>query len=188
VRNNAGDDVQITGNTCTELGEVALYAEFGFQGCVVANNIVDRASMGISITNYNEDGRLATVTGNVLRNLFRRTHPFSGKPDHGIGIGAEADTAVTGNVVEGAAFAGIVLGYGPFLRDLLCASNVVRRCGIGIGVSVVPNAGSAHVTNNVVSGCPGGALVGLERERIAIADLARPGRAIDHVVSGNLIR
>ena len=38
--------------------------------------------------------------------------------DFGIGIYVEADTAVTGNVVESATRAGIMAGWGPYLRDV----------------------------------------------------------------------
>ncbi|HXD13290.1 MAG TPA: TIGR03808 family TAT-translocated repetitive protein, partial [Xanthobacteraceae bacterium] len=34
VRGNKASNLQITGNTCTGLGEVALYAEFGFEGAL----------------------------------------------------------------------------------------------------------------------------------------------------------
>ena len=56
------------------LGEVALYAEFGFEGALIASNIVEAAATGISVTNFNEGGRLAVVQGNLIRNLFRREH------------------------------------------------------------------------------------------------------------------
>src|SRR4029077_4861517 len=70
VRGNAASNLQIVDNTCTGLGEVALYAEFAFQGAVIANNIVDGAAMGVSVTNFNDGGRLAVVQGNLIRNLF----------------------------------------------------------------------------------------------------------------------
>ena len=35
VRGNAASNLQIVGNTCSGLGEVALYAEFGFEGAVI---------------------------------------------------------------------------------------------------------------------------------------------------------
>src|SRR3954453_7732979 len=101
------------------------YVEFGFNGGVVANNLVDGASVGVSITNFNEGGRLATATGNVLRNLFRRPDPDTGAMGQGVGIAVEADAAVTGNVIEGAEFAGLSVGYGPYLRDVLVSGNVV---------------------------------------------------------------
>ena len=67
MRNNTGDNVQIVGNSCQNLGEVALFVEFGFNGCVVANNLVDRASVGISITNFNEGGGSTLRDGQRLR-------------------------------------------------------------------------------------------------------------------------
>ena len=72
VRSNAGSNCQIIGNSCERLGEVALYAEFGFEGALIANNIVDGAAQGISVTNFNEGGRLGVVQGNIIRNLFTR--------------------------------------------------------------------------------------------------------------------
>jgi uncharacterized secreted repeat protein (TIGR03808 family) len=39
VRGNTASNLQIVGNTCTGLGEVALYAEFGFEGALIANNL-----------------------------------------------------------------------------------------------------------------------------------------------------
>jgi len=69
VRGNAASNIQITNNTCTALGEVAIYAEFGFEGAVIANNVVDGAAIGVAVTNFNHGGRFAVVQGNVIRNL-----------------------------------------------------------------------------------------------------------------------
>ncbi|HEX2725981.1 MAG TPA: TIGR03808 family TAT-translocated repetitive protein [Beijerinckiaceae bacterium] len=173
VRNNSGDNVQIIGNACSNLGEVAIYAEFAFEGCVINNNVVDRAAMGISITNFNENGRLAVASGNILRNLFRRPDALSGEINRGVGIGVEADAAVTGNVVEAAEFAGIVIGYGAYLRDVLCSSNVVRHCGYGVAVSVASGAGAAQIVNNILSECRRGRIVGFDREKPISEELAQ---------------
>lgn len=175
VRNNAGDDVQIVGNSCSELGEVALFSEFGFEGCVIANNLVDRASVGISITNFNEGGRLAVASGNILRNLFRRPDALTGVIGQGIGIAVEADAAITGNVIEAAAFAGLSVGFGPYLRDVLCTGNVVRQSGIGVAVSVVPEAGGAQISNNLFSRCAGGGVVGFAWDKATTPDLTKSG-------------
>src|SRR5207244_4231791 len=103
VRGNAASNIQITNNICTGLGEVAIYAEFGFEGAVIANNTVDGAAIGIAVTNFNQGGRLAVVQGNLIRNLAPKrpagTDPNDG---NGIGIGVEADAAVTGNIIENA--------------------------------------------------------------------------------------
>ena len=62
------------------------------------------------MTNFNDGGRLAVVQGNILRNLFRREQEPEDK--RGEGITVEADTSVTGNVIENAPTAGIVIGSG----------------------------------------------------------------------------
>lgn len=190
VRDNAGDNVQILGNSCSDLGEVALFAEFGFEGCVIANNLVDRASVGLSITNFNEGGRLAVASGNVVRNLFRRPDAVTGVIGQGIGIAVEADAAVTGNVVEAAAFAGLAIGFGPYLRDVACTGNVVRQCGVGVAVSVAPGAGAAQIAANLFSGCPGGGVVGYAWDKAVSPDLTRSGaeRFPRLSITGNTVR
>src|SRR6202035_3686413 len=70
VRGNTAANIQIEGNSISDAGEVALYAEFGFEGAVIANNTVDGAAIGVSVTNFNEGGRLAVVQGNIIRNLL----------------------------------------------------------------------------------------------------------------------
>jgi len=172
VRNNAGDNVQILGNSCINLGEVAIYAEFTFEGCIIANNLVDRANVGVSITNFNDNGRLAVASGNIVRNLFRRFNPEKAAFDGGSGIAVEADASVTGNLVEGAEVAGIAIGYGPYQRDVVCSGNVARRCAYGVSVSVVPNSGTAQIANNILSECRRGRIVGFDHDKPVTGDLA----------------
>jgi uncharacterized secreted repeat protein (TIGR03808 family) len=173
VRGNSASGIQIVGNTVYDCGEVALYSEFSFEGAIIANNIVDRAQTGVSITNFNEGGRLATVQGNIFRNLA----PGNANPGelNGIGIYVEADTAVTGNVVESADAAGIAIGWGSYLRDVAVTGNVVRKTPIGIAVSVVPGAGSALISGNLISQTERGAVVGMDHARPVTGDLMRDG-------------
>ncbi|HSP25659.1 MAG TPA: TIGR03808 family TAT-translocated repetitive protein [Saliniramus sp.] len=172
VRNNAGDAVQIIANNCADLGEVGLFTEFGFEGCVIAGNIVDGAANGIVSTNFNDGGRMSVISGNIVRKLFRRPDPLSGEILYGIGIVAEADAAVTGNVVEDAPHAGIAIGYGPYLRDVSATGNVLRDCLIGFIVSVVDGTGRAQIANNLISGARDGAIVGFRWQERATGDLA----------------
>jgi uncharacterized secreted repeat protein (TIGR03808 family) len=179
VRGNSASNIQIVGNTVHEAGETALYSEFGFEGAVIANNIVDGAQTGVSVTNFNEGGRLAVVQGNIFRNLAAlKPNP---SPDDllGIGIYVEADTSVTGNVVEGAEAAGIAVGWGGFLRDVAVTGNVVRNASIGIAVSVVRGARSTLISGNVVTGFRRGAIVGMDHARPVTADLSRDGAKLD---------
>ena len=53
---------------------------------------------------------------------------------------------VTGNVIESAPAYGIMIGWGPHLRDVSVTDNLIRDVLIGIGVSVDPSAGTAVIT------------------------------------------
>ena len=187
VRGNEASNIQITGNTVSDVGEVALYSEFGFEGAVISGNTVTRAQTGVSVSNFNVGGRLAVVQGNILRDLAMRIPGYGGGDDWGIGIYVEADTAVTGNVIEQASAAGIVAGWGRFLRDVTVSGNVVRAAKIGIGASVVPGAGNAVITGNVVAGATAGAIVGLDHLNPITRDLSGDGTQIppNLTINGN---
>jgi uncharacterized secreted repeat protein (TIGR03808 family) len=172
IRGNAASNIQIIGNNCAALDEVAIYSEFGFEGAVIADNVIDGAENGISVTNFNNGGRLATVHGNLVRNLGAR-RPDTRPDDAGTGIGIEAETAVTGNVIENAATAGIRAGWGPYLRNVTVTGNVVRNAGFGIQVSVAQGAGDAVISGNLISGARLGAIVGMEWAKAVTGDLAK---------------
>ena len=191
VRGNAASNIQVTNNTCTGIGEVAIYAEFGFEGAVIANNTIDGAAIGVAVTNFNEGGRLAVVQGNLIRNLLPKRPAGTDPGDSaGIGIGVEADAAVTGNTIENAPTAGIALGWGQYLRDVSVTGNVVRSAGVGIQVSVSPGAGSAVIADNLISDARNGAIVGMDRRKPMTGDLAREGatRYAQLAINGNRVR
>jgi uncharacterized secreted repeat protein (TIGR03808 family) len=175
IRGNSASNIQITGNTVHQAGEVALYSEFGFEGAVIAHNLVDGAQTGISVANFNEGGRLAVVQGNILRNLKPKDPNPPPGDLWGVGIYVEADTTVSANVVENARDAGIAIGWGSFLRDVAVTGNVVRQAPIGIAVSVVPGAGSALISANVVTGFRRGAIIGMDHARPITGELAKDG-------------
>ncbi len=191
VRGNSASNIQITGNSVSDVGEVALYSEFSFEGAVIANNTVDGAALGVSVCNFNEGGRIAVVQGNIIRNL-KPKRPIGTAPDDdaGIGIYVEADTSVTGNVIENAPAFGIVAGWGKYLRDVAISGNVIRHAFVGIGVSVTPGAGTALVNNNMISQTPGGAVVGLDHARPVTPDLSAEGaqRFAQVVIGTNAVR
>jgi uncharacterized secreted repeat protein (TIGR03808 family) len=188
IRGNAASNIQILGNSCAGLDEVAIYCEFDFEGAVIADNAVDGAAFGVSVTNFKEGGRLAVVKGNLIRNLTQR-RPQGGPDAAGVGIGVEADTAVTGNVIENAQTAGIIAGWGHYLRDVTISGNVVRKCGIGVGVSVAEGAGTAVVAGNMLSASRRGAIVGMDFHKAATGDLALAGaeRYPNLRISGNQV-
>lgn len=175
IRCNSASNAVITGNSCLNSGETALYAEFRFEGSIIANNLIDGAANGISVVNFNEGGRLATVSGNIVRNLSTKgPYPAEGS-GFGIGISVEADTAVTGNTVDGAPNVGIALGWGPYLRSVSATGNVIRQAGEGIAVSVTEGAGKAVITGNVFDKMATGAIFGHDHDKIVSGDMAKHG-------------
>jgi uncharacterized secreted repeat protein (TIGR03808 family) len=191
VRGNAASNIHIVDNTISNAGEVAIYSEFGFEGAVISTNSIDGAAIGVSVTNFNEGGRLAVVQGNLIRNL-KRERPAGTDPGDaaGVGISVEADTAVTGNVVENAPAVGIMLGWGRYLRDVTATGNVVRNAEIGIAVSVAAGAGTALIADNVIAEVRRGAIVGMDRGTLLTGDMAKDGagRYAQLSISGNRVR
>jgi uncharacterized secreted repeat protein (TIGR03808 family) len=174
IRGNAASNIQIIGNNCSALDEVAIYSEFAFEGAVISNNIVDGAGIGVSVTNFNEGGRLATVHGNVIRNVAAR-RPGTPPEEEGIGITVEADTVVSGNVIDTAANAGIKAGWGKYLRNVAVTGNVVRTVNYGVAVSVTSGAGDAVIASNIISGAKRAAIVGMNHRTVVTGDLAKEG-------------
>jgi uncharacterized secreted repeat protein (TIGR03808 family) len=175
VRGNSASAIEIIGNACSAVGDTALYSEFAFEGAVIANNSVDGALVGVSIANFNVGGRLAVVQGNIFRNLAR--HPGQTEDLKGVGIYVEADTTVGSNVVESAEFAGIMVGWGSFLRDVTVTGNVVRSSPIGVAVSAVPGTGGAVISDNIITGARRGAILGMDHLEVITDDLAKSGAA-----------
>ncbi|HRF07157.1 MAG TPA: TIGR03808 family TAT-translocated repetitive protein [Xanthobacteraceae bacterium] len=190
VRGNAASNMQIRGNATSSLGEVAIYSEFDFEGAVITNNTIDGAALGISVTNFNHGGRLAIVQGNLIRNLVTRGKAFVDQEARGIGIGVEADTIVSGNVIERAPVAGIWLGWKEYQRDVSVTGNIVRQSRIGIAIQVSKGAGAALVADNLISGTSMGAILGMDGLQKVTGELARdkPEQLAQLTISGNRVQ
>jgi uncharacterized secreted repeat protein (TIGR03808 family) len=190
VRNNGGAGVIISENSCVDLGETAIFAEFEFEGCIISDNSIDGAVCGVQMVNFvSSQGRAAVCSGNIIRNLKPNQNHSGHEFGYESGIKVEADATVGGNVIEGAPWVGILVGWGPSLRDVAVHGNVVRDAPIGIGVSVVAGAGSAVIADNMISGASRGAVLGMNLDRPATSDLARGGAAPPQLtVSGNQVR
>ncbi len=186
IRLNTTSNAIVSANTCLESGEVAIFSEFSFSGSVIADNVIDGAAQGISITNFDQNGRLATCTGNIVRNIYpgSRVNPDTTPA----GIFAEADAVIANNLVEAVPGLGIGAGWGPYLRDVVVQGNVVRDVVIGIGVSVAEGAGNAVVTGNLVSGARSAGIAGLAWWDTVSDDLVRDASQFPAVtVSGNRV-
>ena len=175
IRANSANNVQILSNKALRSGETAVYAEFSFEGALIAGNLVDGGTMGISVANFASGGRLAVISGNMIRNM-RAEGPYKAENSgFGIGIAVEADASVTGNTIEGAPKWGMMVGWGPYLRDVAITGNVIRDAGLGIAVTVVDGVGKALINDNVFSDTPGGAVVGTRWNDAVTDDMAKTG-------------
>nr|MCH9765241.1 TIGR03808 family TAT-translocated repetitive protein [Alphaproteobacteria bacterium] len=114
------------------------------------------AAAGISVTNFKRGGRLATITGNLIRNLKRRE--FEPVDKRGVGISVEADGVVSNNVIENAPSCGLALGWGDYRRDIIAAQNIIRNAKIGVLVSSGSGLGPALITGNLITGSQDGAI------------------------------
>lgn len=164
VRINGSPSVEVTGNTCYNLREVAIFVEAPAAGIntdngVVSNNVINTAGVGISIANSGlySDGstRGLIVSGNQVQNIVSNAIPdpgYSPPQTTDVGIVCEQETTVVGNFVDTTAGGGIVLGTNNAARKLIASCNIVRNAKFGIGFSSDPAANDIIVTSNVLFG------------------------------------
>jgi uncharacterized secreted repeat protein (TIGR03808 family) len=186
IRANAASNIQISNNHCLASGETAIYAEFGFEGAMVTGNLVDGGANGISVVNFDSGGRLSTIANNLVRNISNEGPYVHDNVGFGYGITAEADAAVTGNVVENVTRFGMLVGWGPYLRNLMVSGNVIRAAATGMAVSVVEEAGQALIVNNLFDRTPKGAIIGHRWHDAVTGDLVTGSTRYPHLtIAGN---
>ncbi|MGD0640641.1 MAG: TIGR03808 family TAT-translocated repetitive protein, partial [Roseiarcus sp.] len=113
VRNNGGAGVVISDNSCADLGETAIFAEFDFEGCVISNNSIDGAVCGVQMVNFaDHGGRAAVCSGNLIRGLRPSENHSGHEFGYECGVKVEADATVSANVIEGAPWVGVLVGWG----------------------------------------------------------------------------
>jgi uncharacterized secreted repeat protein (TIGR03808 family) len=190
VRGIAASNLQVINNIVNSVGDIAIHAEFGFEGAMIVNNTITDAAVGVAAVNFSEGGRLAVVQGNIIRNMTRKRALGTGPNDgSGIGITVEADAAVTGNVIENAPDTGIKLGWGQFLRDVTATGNVVRTVGYGITASVSAGAGQAVIAGNLVADAKRGSIMGMDFAQMRPEELSKDTtRYAQLTISGNKVR
>jgi len=186
IRANSTNNTIITGNQCSDSSEVAIFCEFAFSGSIISQNIVNGAASGISIANLDVGGRLAICSSNIVRNItpFSPTNPDTSP----VGIFAEADTAIVSNVIENVPGAGIVAGWGPFLRNVMVSNNIIRQIKIGIAASVAPGAGLAKINDNMIIEASEAAITGMAWREIVSTDLVKDAARFPNIsLSDNLV-
>ena len=186
IRVNSTNNVIIDNNICKNCQEVAIFSEFAFSGSIISNNIIDQTATGISVTNFDYNGRLAVVSGNIIRNVWQYspTNPDT-RP---VGIFVEADCAVHSNLVENVPGAGIAVGWGPYLRNVLAAQNIIRDIKIGIAISIVEGVGKTKISDNLIDNAKLNAISGLAWEEIIEPNLIKNANKYpNHIISGNVV-
>ena len=166
IRCNSADNAQINGNTVLRSGETALYAEFSFESSIISGNIIDGATTGISIANFLQGGRMATCTGNIIRNT--RRSEIVGAP--GIGISCEAETVVSNNVIEGTDSTAIQLGWGEYCRNISAQGNIIRNAARGISFSDAPGARHVLIAGNMIDQPKEFAIAGMQWDKVTTGD------------------
>ncbi|MEW6642966.1 MAG: TIGR03808 family TAT-translocated repetitive protein [Pseudomonadota bacterium] len=162
IRFNGSSFAEVTGNQCYSSSEVAIRIEAAqsntpFFGGIVANNIVDTAGTGISISNSNNGARETIITGNQVYSCSNNSFP--GYQTWGTGIWAEADVVVNDNIVDNCADWGIVIyptnngSLGTQKISAQAMNNTIKNCSGGIGFYQADTTyGRAFVGGNVVNG------------------------------------
>ncbi len=186
IRVNSTNNVIINANICTNCQEVAIFSEFAFSASIISDNLIDRAALGISVSNFDYGGRLAIISNNIVRNIF----PYSPtNPDvRPTGIYAEADSSIHANLVENVPGIGIVAGWGPYLRNVMVKQNTLRETKIGIAVSVVEGVGSAYISDNIIEKYSLYSIIGMRWLDIKGEDLSkRPDQFPMHKITDNYV-
>jgi putative cofactor-binding repeat protein len=151
-------DLEVAGNhihDCGDIGILVRRSKSGGTGSTfIADNIVERVATGIAVDGQVGGARLAVIQANLIRNLFFRKTV----DPRGNGIAVEANSVVTGNVIENVPGFGIVAGRARHLRDVSVSENVVLNAYIGIGIPAHRPAGSTLITGNRISGAENGAI------------------------------
>jgi uncharacterized secreted repeat protein (TIGR03808 family) len=164
IRTNLSSQVTVSGNISKNSGETAIYLEsvgstIGEFGSTVCGNIVYNAGSGISVVNFDNGGRFAAVSANVIKGVTVKTITYGAGLSYksgGVGIFVEADCAVSGNSVEDCAI-GIGAGTNQFTSDVNISGNLIRKSGLGIGVSS-QTPKEILVANNFIAGFSAGAI------------------------------
>jgi uncharacterized secreted repeat protein (TIGR03808 family) len=114
---------------------------------------------------------------------------YEGGSNNGSAISVEADTSVTGNVIENSPDFGLHLGWGPYLRNVIATSNIIRGSNVGISVSVVGGSKSTVISNNIISQYKRGAIIGYRWSEPKTNELAgKLFSGYDHLtISGNQV-
>jgi hypothetical protein len=106
----------------------------------------------------------------------------------GVAIAADGVGVVTGNIVTGAKNFGLKLGSAKGNGHILCQSNLIRDCRIGIAVS--SSGDDIMASLNMIAGAKEGAIRAFDGDKLVGPDLARQSAEayLNLMVAGNVVR
>ncbi len=162
VRGNAASNLLIESNSISDAREVALYAEFGFEGAAIVGNIVDGSAIGVSVTNFNHGGRLAAVRATSSA-IFCRGGPPAPIP-----------TTMPVSAFRSRPIPPSLATRSRTRRPPVSCLAMAPICA----TSPPPEtwcAGPALIANNMISDVVRGAVMGMDRKRIVTGDLMQSG-------------
>lgn len=177
VRCNGATQVVIEGNSIWNARETGVFIEapgFGIDthGAIVSNNHIDTTATGIAVANANLYGdgvaHSVVIEGNRISNLRITTisDPGYSPPQvGGVGITAETDCVISGNIVDTAQAIGIMVGTNNATKDICVTGNLISSSVIGVGVSYLAvngSVGDVVVSGNIVRGATNGAIVPIQ--------------------------
>jgi hypothetical protein len=106
----------------------------------------------------------------------------------GVAIVADGVGVVNGNIVSDAKNFGIKLGTAKGKGHMLCQSNLIRDCRIGIAVS--SSGDDIMASLNMIAGAKEGAIRAFDGDKLVGPDLARQSAEayLNLMVAGNVVR
>ncbi len=89
------------------------------------------------------------------------------------------------NVIENVARAGLLLGWGPYLRDVVVSGNVIRMVPTGCMVTVAEGPVAQASPTICLKMTPKGAIIGYRWQDPASGELARGSQQFQHLTIAN---
>jgi parallel beta-helix repeat protein len=139
---------------------------------MVTGNRIGQCSGGIILTGSGQTSPQISMASVISGNMVQAVKRGQGTRS-GIGLYAESDCLLSGNIVENAELAGILIGWEKRQRDINCTANTIRNCRVGIGVSGDFNAGYALISLNMITGARQGAIRAMTKTKAIGPDLTR---------------
>lgn len=193
IRVNYCRDVIVTGNQAVGIREVAIFVENpadypgGWSSVILSSNNLNDVGGGIVCANTNAGSRRASIFGNTISNVKKKTFTeyTSGttggynRVTHGVGIWLAADCVAEGNTIEFAEAAGIAAIFagtwnGSTNTDRntvtgIVSNNILKYCYVGIGYSDNDARTFAEISGNTIVGAGAFNIV-----RMAVSSLPAP--------------